>query len=107
MSYRFEPYLQLSLNANFNYLDMPQPYLSDNLILLSPRMDISFTRKLFLSTFLQINQQSKLMALNSRLQYRFKPMSDLFLVFNQTINTETNHSERSAIVLKLNYWLNV
>lgn len=102
MSYRFEPYLQLSLNANFNYLNMPQPYLSDNLILLSPRMDISFTRKLFLSTFLQINQQSKLMALNSRLQYRFKPMSDLFLVFNQTINTETNHSERSAIVLKLN-----
>ncbi|MGB0431108.1 MAG: DUF5916 domain-containing protein [Bacteroidia bacterium] len=104
--YRFEPYLQFSLNAGFNYLEMPTPYQSDNLMLISPRMDISFTRKLFFTSLLQYNQQNRLLAVNNRLQYRFKPMSDLFIVFNQRINTQSNYTENSTLVLKLNYWLN-
>ena len=106
VNYRVEPYLQFSLAANFNYLNMPDPYMSENLLLISPRVDVSLSKKVFISSLVQINQQTQKMALNGRLQYRFKPMSDFYLVFNQNINTETNQVEQTSVILKFNYWFN-
>jgi len=104
--YRLEPYLQLSVEASFNMLRMPEPYLNDNLMLISPRIDVSFTKKLFFSSFVQFNDQANTMGINSRIQYRFKPMSDLFIVFNQNINNDTGENINRALVVKLSYWLN-
>ena len=48
------------------------------------------------------------MNINSRLQYRFKPMSDLFLVYTDNYFTSPLFKSRNrALVFKLNYWLNL
>jgi hypothetical protein len=55
------------------------------------------------------------MNINSRLQWRFKPVSDLFLVYTNNYFAQNipNYPVNSfavknrAIVLKLTYWLNV
>lgn len=107
INYRLEPYVSFSFNTEFNVLQMPGDYQDNNLMLLSPRVDISFSRKLFLTSFVQLNQQANNLGINTRLQYRFKPMSDLFIVFNESYNTATETSLRRAIILKLNYWLNI
>lgn len=107
INYRFEPYVNFSFRTEFNQLDMPGNYQDNNLILLSPRVDISFTRKLFFTSFVQLNQQASNLAINTRLQYRFKPMSDFFIVYNESFDTSNEVSLRRAIILKLNYWLNL
>jgi hypothetical protein len=42
------------------------------------------------------------------LQWRFKPMSDLFLVYTDNYFTDPFMKNKNrAIVFKLNYWLNL
>lgn len=106
LRYRLEPYVQFSMRASFNRLRMPEPYFNDNLMLISPRIDISLTKKLFVTSFVQFNDQANTMAINGRIQYRFKPMSDIFFVYNQNINNDTGENLYQAFVVKLSYWLN-
>ena len=48
------------------------------------------------------------MSINSRLQWRFAPLSDLFLVYNDNYNTTTPFIPKvRSFNLKLTYWLNI
>lgn len=86
-------------------------------MLISPRIDVTLTRDLFWTTFVQYNNQINNININSRLQWRFAPVSDLFLVYTDNYATET-YSEDTllitrgqpklrAFVFKLTYWLNI
>jgi hypothetical protein len=57
MNYRIQPYGSISKTANYNDIILPEPYSSAELILIGPRMDITFTNNLFLTTFVQYNNQ--------------------------------------------------
>jgi hypothetical protein len=74
------------------------------LLLVGLRTDLTFTRNLFLTTFLQYNTQIENFNINTRLQWRFKPMSDLFIVYTDNYNTANFSAKNKALVLKLNYW---
>jgi hypothetical protein len=54
-----------------------------------------------------LNQQTKNINLNARLQWRYKPASDLFLVYTDNYFPETFQIRNRSLVLKLNYWLNL
>ena len=77
------------------------------LTLLSPRFDLTFTKKLFFTTFIQYNTQINNVNINARFQYRFKPMSDVFLVYTDNYNSNIFGIKNRALVVKLIYWLNV
>ncbi|MFO7613113.1 MAG: hypothetical protein R6W71_00570 [Bacteroidales bacterium] len=47
------------------------PYNSARLILAGPTLDITFTDKVFLSTFVQYNNQIDNLNMNTRFQWRF------------------------------------
>ena len=81
LSYRFALRGTASLNFEFNRIRLPDPYNDANLILVGPRFDITFSRSLFWTTFIQYNNQINNVNINSRLQWRFKPVSDLFVVY--------------------------
>ena len=103
--YRRQPWGNFGLNFNLNDLDMPTPYTSEKLLLIAPRTEINFSKRLYWTTFLQYNTQSDNFNVNSRLQWRFKPLSDLFIVY--TDNYITNNpweATNRALVFKLNYW---
>jgi len=44
--------------------------------------------------------------INSRIQWRFKPVSDVYLVYTDNYYPESFKNKNRAIVLKINYWIN-
>jgi hypothetical protein len=106
--YRKQPYLTVEVNAEFNNVKLPAPYTSENLFLISPRVEINFSNKLFWTNFLQYNTQANNININSRLQWRYKPASDIFIVYTDNYFTDPFFTNKNrALVLKMNYWLNL
>ncbi|MEM7367472.1 MAG: DUF5916 domain-containing protein [Bacteroidota bacterium] len=109
-TYRYQPLGFVSLAYTYNHVRLDAPFVPSNLWLVGPRIDLTFTKNLFLTTFIQYNNQFDNLNINARLQWRFKPVSDFFLVYtdNYFIDPFSQFSVRNrAIVAKLTYWLNV
>ena len=101
--FRRQPWGIFSLALEQNRIALSDTVV--NLTLLSPRVEVSFTRSLFFTTFFQFNTQTRNFNINARLQWRFAPMSDLFIVLTDNYLTQNFAVRNRAIVLKLNYWL--
>ncbi len=106
ISYRFKQYAAFSLTYNINKIDLAEGYDDANLVLLGQRVDVTFTKSLFWTTFTQYNSQFRNLNINSRLQWRFKPASDFFLVYTENYFPENLKVKNRAIVAKLTYWIN-
>ncbi|RMB60444.1 hydrolase [Dokdonia sinensis] len=103
---RLQPYLNISMQAQYDRIELPEPYASAGLWLLGPRVDVTFNKSIFWATFVQYSSQQDNFSVNSRLQWRFAPLSDLFLVYNDNYFTDTVFAPRvRSINLKLTYWL--
>jgi len=107
LGYRFQPFVNLSLAATYNDIQLPQPWGRRQFWLVSPRVDVTFTNTIFLTTFLQYNEQQKNVNINTRFQWRFKPASDLFVVYTDNYLPENWHVKTRALVLKFTYWWNL
>jgi len=103
----FPPYISLQLQYDINHVELPEGYGSASLFLIGPRLDITFSKSLFLSTFLQYNNQIDNFNINARLQWRFKPVSDFFLVYTDNYYATNLQVKSRAIVAKVTYWLNI
>ena len=108
IKWRKQPVLNASMIINFNSIVLPNPYPSKNIWLISPKIDFTFTKTLTWITFVQYNSQGENLGINSRMQWRFSPLSDLFLVYNDNYISTDNFSPRNrSFNLKLTYWLNI
>jgi hypothetical protein len=107
IGYRIQPYVNLLFNATWNAIKLPEPWGRRSFWLISPRVDITMTNKLFFTTFLQYNEQLNNVNINSRIQWRFKPASDLFLVYTDNYLPENWSVKTRALVLKFTYWWNL
>lgn len=113
LSYRLQPVGLFSLGLNYNRIRLPKPFPSGDVLLISPRVELSFTKNLFASAFFQFNTQANNFNVNARLQWRFAPVSDLFLVYTDNSFAEAVPNSRvgffspknRALVLKAVYWL--
>jgi hypothetical protein len=104
---RTEPYFQLALNYSVDRIDLPGPYVSKTLYLIGPRIDVTFSKSLFWTTFVQFNNQLENVNINSRLQWRFAPVSDIFLVYSENYLPDHFQPKGRSFVLKATYWLNL
>ncbi|MGC1515880.1 MAG: DUF5916 domain-containing protein [Maribacter sp.] len=104
---RLQPKLRLSLNVNYDKISLPDPYPSADLWLVSPRVGITFSKSVFWSTLFQYSNQRDNLGINSRLQWRFAPLSDLFIVYNDNYSVNIIEPKFRSINLKLSYWLNI
>lgn len=107
LRYRVQPWGNFGINFVYNRLEFPDPYGQENLLLIGPRFEVNFSRNVFWTTFLQYNTQKDNFNINSRLQWRFQPMSDLFIVYTDNYAIEYWGKKNRALVLKMNYWLNL
>nr|WP_246859149.1 DUF5916 domain-containing protein [Spirosoma sp. KCTC 42546] len=117
LGYRIQPYVSLAASFNYNDIRLPQPWGNTTFWLIGPRFDLTLTNKLYLTTFVQYNEQQKNMNVNARVQWRYKPASDFFLVY--TDNYLPNSAQigqdvpgffsvkNRALVLKWTYWWNL
>ncbi len=106
LSYRVQPYGSLSLEFSYNRILLPEPYTSTDLVLVGPRLDITFTDKLFFTTLVQYNNQIDNVNVNMRFQWRFAPVSDLFIVYTENAFPEHFQTKDRGVVVKLSYWIN-
>lgn len=107
IAYRIQPKVRMSLNMNYDAIRLPEPHADADLWLVSPRFDITFSKAIFWTTIVQYSNQRKNLGLNTRLQWRFAPLSDLFIVYNDNYYTDTFDSRFRSINLKITYWLNL
>ncbi|HEY5825313.1 MAG TPA: DUF5916 domain-containing protein [Cyclobacteriaceae bacterium] len=105
--YRFQPYVSVTLSSSYNDIRLPDPWNKTTFWLIGPRLDVTLTNKLFFTAFGQYNEQLKNVNLNTRLQWRYKPASDLFIVYTDNYLPENFAVKTRALVLKLTYWLSI
>ena len=105
MNYRIQPWGILSTSISYNDITLPAPYTSTNLTLIGAKAELSFTKNLYFTSFLQYNTQADNFNIYNRLQYRFKPMSDFFVVYSDNYDVLLN-KKNSTLVIKFVYWLN-
>lgn len=102
--FRYQPYVSLVMSVAFNDIRLPQPWGHNTFWLIGPRLDITMTNNLYFTAFCQYNQQLKNVNLNTRLQWRYKPASDIFLVYTDNYLPENFSVKTRAFVLKWTYW---
>jgi hypothetical protein len=106
-SYRYQPYMIFACVANYNNINIKEKNINRELWLIGPRIDLTFTKKIFITSFFQYNTQIQNVNINTRFQYRFKPMSDIFIVYTDDYNSANLAVKNRSIVVKFVYWLNV
>lgn len=107
LNFRKQPWGIFAISAQANSINMPEGFADVNYLLVGPKFEFSFTRSLFFTTFIQYNTQIENVNINSRFQWRFKPMSDLFIVYTENYNSYNIGIKNRALAVKLVYWLNV
>ncbi|MEO9484078.1 MAG: DUF5916 domain-containing protein [Ekhidna sp.] len=113
IGFRYQPLGFTSIDFAYNRIILPEPYTTTSLYLIGPRFDFTFSRNIFWTTFVQYNSQIENLNINTRFQWRFKPVSDIFLVY--TDNYFATHEggfsigqpRTRALTFKITYWLNL
>lgn len=106
VGYRIQPYVNIDVAATFNNIKLPQPWGEKNFLLVGPKVDVTMTNTLFLTGYMQYNQQTKNMNVNVRFQWRYKPASDLFLVYTDNYYIGPVFVKSRQLVAKFTYWWN-
>ena len=106
LGYRFQPYVSLSSVISYNNIRMPAPWNTTEFWLVGAKADITFTNKIFWATLVQYNEQTQNFNLNSRFQWRYRPASDLFLVYTNNYLQPPLDERTHTLTLKLVYWFN-
>ncbi len=105
-NYRVQPYGSISVMGSYNDISLPEPYSSARLFLIGPKLDLTLTDKLFITTFAQYNNQIDNINVNLRLQWRFAPVSDLFIIYTGNSYAEDFTNKNRGLAVKLSYWFN-
>jgi hypothetical protein len=107
IDFRKQPWGIFALSFTQNEIYLPAPFSNAYITLIGPRIELSFTKNIFFTTFVQYNTQIQNVNINSRLQWRFKPMSDLYIVYTDNYDSYNFGKKNRALVVKLIYWLNI
>ena len=105
--WRLQPYFFASAQVNYDNIQLPEPYPDASIWLIGPRFDITFNKKIFWSTFVQYSNQNDNFGINTRLQWRVKPLSDLFIVYNDNYFVNVFSPRSRSLSLKFTYWLSI
>lgn len=107
LNYRKQPWGVFSLSYQQDEIRMPEPYQNSYISLIGPKIELLFSKSVFFTTFVQYNTQINNVNVNSRLQWRFKPMSDLYIVYTDNYYSVDMSKKNRALIIKLVYWFSV
>jgi hypothetical protein len=107
MTYRIQPKAQFSLAMIYDHIELPAPYATADIWLVSPRVELTFSKSIFWTTLVQYSNQQDNFGINSRLQWRFAPLSDIYLVYTDNYFVNVFEPRNRSINLKFTYWLNI
>ena len=104
--------LELGLDYQFNQIRFSDRGLKEDLHVARVRIQTAYDAHLSLSTFLQYVSSGDAASVNARVRYNFREGRDLWLVYNETVNTdrgglipEPPFSQSRALMLKYTHAL--
>ena len=105
LGFKFSHRLTVETDYEINRVDLPQgDFLTNSL---GNRFLYSFNPDLFVRGFVQWNSKNELVGGNFLLNYRYRPGSDIYLVFNQVWDTEDGLNQQNrSLQFKTTYFWN-
>jgi len=107
MNYRIQPWGRFLLDYNYCRLDFPDPQGVENYHLAALTTEIAFGKNINWTSLIQYNTQKENMNINSMVRWRFRPMSDFFVVVKEDFETGSLNNKKFQVNFKIRYWLNL
>ena len=100
-AFGWRPEYHFSFDANYsrNHVTLPNGAFTTNLI--GTRFLYAFTPRAFFNAFLQYNADTRQVSSNIRFNITYRPLSDLYLVYNDTRDTARGLTVGRSFVVKL------
>jgi len=102
-TFRFSNKFNTSFNFTHNNINLPQGHFKTNL--LTTRVDYSFSTDMFLNALIQYNNDARQWSSNIRFNLIHRPLSDLFVVFNERRNSISGDLIDRALIAKFTYMI--
>lgn len=113
INYRWQPWGTFGIRYTGDDLTLPiqdvngaSTEIRRTLNLIGPQAEISFSRQLFFTALAQYATQNDNVNLYARIQWRFRPMSDFFVVYSDNYTASNFSPKNRALVAKLVWWFN-
>jgi hypothetical protein len=87
-TWNISKHLELSADYEFTHIRFADRDEGFDIHLARLRAQIGFNSKASIAAFVQVNSASNLLAANLRFRYNFRENNDLWIVFNQGVNTD-------------------
>jgi hypothetical protein len=102
-NYRPDAHFSFSPSYEFNHVDLEEGAFNTNLFGL--RANVSFTTNLLTAAYIQYNSSGELAAVQLRLNYIYRSIDNVYLVYNDTRFTGGRYESRSnrSLVFKVTY----
>ncbi|WP_420386508.1 DUF5916 domain-containing protein [Roseivirga sp.] len=107
LNFRTQPWGTFGVTYDYNKVKLAEGYGESDLHLFRLNAEISFSNKMFWTTAVQYNSQAENYNIFSRFQWRYKPMSDIFIVYTDNYGIDGLNIKNRQIVFKVTYWLNM
>ena len=104
---RTQPWGNFGITYNYNKVNLPGEFGEADLHLFRTNIQISFSNSMFLTSSVQFNSQSENYNFFTRFQWRYRPMSDIFIVYTDNYGMEGLDLKNRQVVFKATYWLNL
>ena len=107
MKYRVQPFFNSKIKVNYDYISLPDPHPTESILYVGPQIEFTFTKKWYWTTDVQFNSQDENLGIKSRLQWRYSPLSDIFIIYTDNYRTPDYVSKTRALFFKITYWFDV
>ncbi len=112
LNYRVQPFFNTSIKSTFDYIRLPDPHPNKTTVIyLGPSFDFTFTKTLKWITDIQFNSQNESLGIYSKIEWRYRPLSDLFLIYSDGYHTGNEIDPFAprfrTLFLKATFWLNI
>lgn len=104
-SHRIGSTAKLNIDYTNVRLNFPEKYGDANYHLLGFKSEVFFTKDLIWTNLIQYNTQINNLNLNTKLQWRYSPMSDFYVVINNNYWPQNIVTKQTNITFKITYWL--
>jgi hypothetical protein len=99
VKYRQQPWGVFGVDFIYNEIKLNDKAVYP--LIISPSVEICLSRNIFWTTFLQFNTLLENFNINSRFQWRFRPMSDIYLVYSDNYLADGFINRSKAVVFKI------
>ena len=109
INYRVQPIFNTSLKSTLDYIRLPDPHPNKTTVLyVGPSFNFTFTKNIAWNTELQFNSQDELLGIYSRLQWMYRPLSYIYLIYRDNYHTgDYFDPAMRSIYIKITFWLNI